>query len=32
MLYSVASNEGKESEEIASFLGISKEILQRIVK
>jgi len=32
MLYSVALNEGKKSEEIASILGISKEILQRTVK
>jgi len=28
MLYSVESDEGKKSEEIVSFLGISKEILQ----
>jgi len=32
MLYSIACNEGKKSEEIASFLGISKKILQRTVK
>jgi DNA-binding IscR family transcriptional regulator len=30
-MYLVALNEGKKSEEIASFSGISKEILQRTI-
>lgn len=32
ILFAVASNEGKKSEDMAKVLGISKEILQRTVK